>query len=695
MTAFPAIDSGRAWVLPVLVWACLGGGALASDHGLDRQRHAARTALDSLRVWETARRASADFASMPSGERVTGADPWAIVSVDAGRDVILLRGAARLWLTDPSGRRLGSAPGPPVGSGLAIHGSWMVAVGEALGEVWCYRIAHRRVTLARRQVVVGHTGFRDVVFSGDRRLFLIDGTAGRLISAVFDTTDATVHVEKDQPVGREPHQLALAGDCLLVNLLSEHAVDIYPLGNSGEVPAAPVVSVTHDGPIWSMAARAATGGLELVLAGVEDRPLDRSSGFFGSIDSYLYVYDIELAANQGRATRRAAHNLSQHHLVTPKVLRYDPRTAEPSLFVAAYGGARGAVISGLAGPALGVRSFELPAGSRSAVPAGPAGWRLANPLADAWVAIDSAGADWRLIALSDPMFSKDGVVERTTTRRLGEILLYTELMAPLNATGGRRSRFSCETCHFEGYGDGRLHFTGRPGVYASTKPLRGLFNNNPYFSRALDPDLTTMVHAEFRVAGAANGRSPWFALAADDHRWLAKVLGGQERVWSPVALRGAVMEFLMASTHLPNPHAHGRTEYNALEAEGALLFRRACAGCHAPRWVTNDVATTVAFDDWEAAIFKNGALVFASEEYARTGAVPAVHPAGARVPSLRRIYRKTPLLVGGGASNLAALVARSRWRDDGGFSHVPVAGDGWQVWTAGEAKALVAFLELL
>lgn len=35
-----------------------------------------------------------------------------------------------------------------------------------------------------------------------------------------------------------------------------------------------------------------------------------------------------------------------------------------------------------------------------------------------------------------------------------------------------------------------------------------LFNNRPHFSRALDPDMTTMVDNEFRVAGAARRRAP-------------------------------------------------------------------------------------------------------------------------------------------------------------------------------------------
>ncbi len=93
---------------------------------------------------------------------------------------------------------------------------------------------------------------------------------------------------------------------------------------------------------------------------------------------------------------------------------------------------------------------------------------------------------------------------------LGEALFFTTLMGPWNKSDGPLSRFTCETCHFEGYVDGRTHHTGRGDVHAVTKPLLGLFNNRPHFSRALDPDLVSVAFNEFRVAGAKSGRDPWY-----------------------------------------------------------------------------------------------------------------------------------------------------------------------------------------
>ena len=73
-----------------------------------------------------------------------------------------------------------------------------------------------------------------------------------------------------------------------------------------------------------------------------------------------------------------------------------------------------------------------------------------------------------------------------------------------------------------GYVDGRIHHTGRGDVRATTKPLVGLFNNRPHFSRALDPD-SGVAENEFRVAGAPSPADPHFDIDVHDVPWLAEL----------------------------------------------------------------------------------------------------------------------------------------------------------------------------
>ena len=101
----------------------------------------------------------------------------------------------------------------------------------------------------------------------------------------------------------------------------------------------------------------------------------------------------------------------------------------------------------------------------------------ASPLLDAWL-------------VGDPpeMIEVPGAEARPLDSRIGRALVFTTLMAPWGSSDGKKSRFTCETCHFEAQGDGRVHYTGRGTVHAATKPLRGLWNNRPHFSRADRPD---------------------------------------------------------------------------------------------------------------------------------------------------------------------------------------------------------------
>ena len=332
----------------------------------------------------------------------------------------------------------------------------------------------------------------------------------------------------------------------------------------------------------------------------------------------------------------------------------------------------------------------------------------ASPLLDAWVVLD---APPRAVAV--PVAS---AAPRSAASKLGEALVFTTAMAPRQKSDGALSRFTCEACHFEGGGDGRVHDTGREemgagassgahDIFATTKPLQGLFNNKPLFTRALDENLTQMVHAEFRVANANSTLDPWFALTPGDAPWLS--LLGVTGTQSPAELRRALVVFLHDFTPRSNARALTRSPrvFADDERRGAAVFRARCASCHAARLVGDDAKSEQPFDRWEQLVLAdNGPLVWSSLARVKTGIVPYVHEEGARPSSLRRIARKTPYFTNGSSATLADVVARARFRGDGGpgsmflhasnpSSEAPSAAD--TALSAGEQRDLVAFLRLL
>jgi hypothetical protein len=540
---------------------------------------------------------------------------------------------------------------------------------------------------------VGALARRDVALAPDARTaYIVEEREGRLLA---------VSLERDRrarPVAgaaafrqtgvRElsrchgPIQVAAIAGHVAVNCLLDHALEIRR--DSGEV-----ARIRHDGPMWSFALqREADGGVLVAIGAIEDHPLVREDGGFGYIDSYLYLY--RLAPGAAQPVRLAAINTSALGVITPKWIAI--RTGDAgTVAVTAAGYASSSLLTvtwrGDFTASPQVEQTELLPGS-NAVWLGPDGAVVvANPLFDAWVV--RRGGEPRLVSIASAQ------PRRSALARIGEQLFFTTMMAPWNSAEGKLSRFTCETCHHEGYIDGRIHYTGRDQVHATTRPLYGLFNNRPHFSRALDKTMTQMVHAEFRVANRHNGRDPWFTLTRAEVPWLAHVADAPAQL-SPELQREAFMTFLMEYTHRSNPAAIGHARFTDLERAGAEAFRDRCAGCHAARLLADEPGSVVPFERWESLVLSAaGPIVWSNAAYQKTGVMPFVHAEGARVPALRRLYKKWPYFTNGGARSLAELLDRFASSPSATY-HDGAPADATLVWlTAGDKAALLAFLDLL
>jgi hypothetical protein len=653
--------------------------------------------LAALLAYENTTRARTDFAHTRTSDTALGPDPYVLRSASPGRFVGLLRGRSALVELDSSLHEVARLPAPESPTGLAVdsHGEVFV-VGELSSRVARYRRVHGVLepagaielpgVRAMRDVATGPEGVLYVVEEHDGRLLTLKPAGGKGPSPPAERADST-------PCHGPLHVLRVA-HALLVDCLLDHAVVIRSVDARGFPSADGETRIVHDGPMWGLDAMQDEGGLVVAVGGVEDHPLDRTEGSFGFVDSFVTLYRVEHAG----VVRLSEVNTSALGVVTPKALKLSrarPDTLE--LAVAGYASDRLALLDweqtaerdgmrALGDPA--VRTRPIPPGSSMMQLLPDGSFVVANPLLDAWVRSTAEGT--AVVHVED-----DTSRARAADSRLGEALFFTSLMAPWNKSEGRLSRFTCETCHFEGYVDGRTHFTGRGDVHATTKPLLGLFNNRPHFSRALDPDLTTMVNNEFKVAGAKSGHDPWFSLSPDDFPWTKELdVPARGETLTPEVLRGALMTFLMDFTHRPNPSVVGRGPWTDLERGGAEVFRDKCETCHQARLVADDGSTRVSFEKWEERVMaREGAIVWARAEYEKTGVLPYVNENGARVVSLRRLYKKYPYFTNGSAKGIASVLDRVSFAD-GRFFH-----DGAPAWATGlgndEKAELTAFLDLL
>lgn len=605
-----------------------------------------------LGAYEDQRRAAFDPEAASPWSASAGDEPWAIAAIDAGSAVGVLRGRDALVLLDASGAERDRLDGldDPVAVTVDDAG-WIHALGSR-GELWRVRVdggGFAQMTRSRapgagqgRAVLAAPPGL--LIAQGDAIVSLADG--GTVPSAEL--------VRCGGPIG-----LASAGGLVAAPCLFDRGLALAELAPGG----ATVVRtghVVHDGPLWSAAVAAAGGRWIVAAGGVEDHPLDRSDGF-GYVDPHVFVLEVS-ACDTGLCTRRiAAINVGEWGVVMPKWVDVAVHDESIALTMSGYGGERLTRVDVGFDGHLGEPSHVAVApGLRQLARVG-AGWLGANPLLDRWVRIDDDGTT-RLVTPPGTGPARDVEV------RVGEALFFTTLLTPGAQSTGMRSRFTCETCHFEGTVDGRVHYTGRADIHAATKPLLGLFVNRPHFSRALDRTLAVMVDNEFDVANRGSALGPHFHVSPAELPWLAEL--GVTEAMGPEALRRAFMAFFIAFDHETSPAVVGRTELTSLELEGARLFAEHCEGCHRARTVADDPGTRVPPSRWPALVLSaSGPLVWASEARVRTGVEPYVHPEGARVTSLRRLALKRPYFTNGSARSLDEVLERVRLRPE--FAHHP------------------------
>jgi hypothetical protein len=653
---------------------------MQAGHGSLSQRR-----VQALRARENGLRARYSPNEAPPWLDVSGADPYRLSPVPeapqpgqdtparkpADRFVGILRGSKALVMLDADLHeleRIQLAEAPTslcVSSHGALVGSRFSPVVERIG----FGVAATPVG----QLPVDASGVIDLA-CGEHGLFYV---LTRDPPALL-TFEQGGKLRAQRPAMPGGLRLLERGGYLLESSLFERALRISKLDRDG-VPSGELARIRHEGPIWAFDALVSRGELWLALSGVEDKALVRAQGEFENIDSCVWLYRYGARGLE----RVAMLNVGEQGLVVPKAVALTEQQGELSLTVLAAGSGvllrahfdrgRAALVPG--------EIERVPPGASDAVFLDSGKVVYASPLLDAWISRDASALVVRHV---DPERRPEPFV------RLGEALFFTDLMAPENVSSGTHSRFTCETCHFEGGVDGRTHYTGRADVSVVTKPLFGLANNRPHFSRARDRDLSSVSHNEFRVAGAGSGTDPWFSLQSARFPWLAE-LGITRGELSALDLREALLQFLYAFSHEPNPRVRGRARFTELEARGARAFEARCEGCHSARLFSDDAGTRVAFSGWEHAIFRrNAPLVWARAEYEKTGVLPYVHERGTRIPSLRRLAGKHRYFTNGSAATLDDVLARFRpglhdALEQGEITALP----------EDERRALLAFLALL
>jgi hypothetical protein len=645
----------------LLVGCIVGCGK--SHASQSSQKHDEFDAIsEHLHAFEETQRSAIDFSRARPWSDRAGPDPIRVAAFSGSlagkkiRAVGLLRNAASVVLLDEQLHEAARLAAPKSPTGLAVSGDTVFVCGELSPIVTRYKLVDGAFVASGSIRIAGAVGLRDIAVGSEGVLYVADEHDGKWLAVSANEaawSQGGSFVQREYPAKIAPFRIARVGGYIIVDDLLAHSLSIVNVDAKGFPIMNGAVGIVHDGPIWSFDAKVAANALVIAAGGVEDRPLDRSGGFFGWIDSFVFLYRV----SNGVATKLAAQNVSELGVITPKALSLDVISDKSvSVLVTGYGGENAARLVwniddwnvDNAAP-VSITTAPLAPGSAAMAEISAGSYVVANTLLDGWENVSERGSQF--VAASS---SSAGA----TSTRAGEALFFTSLMAPNNSSDGAHSRFTCETCHFEGYVDGRTHFTGREDIHASTKPLRGLVDNRPHFSRALDPDLATVAVNEFRVASAGSDASEWFTVNPADFPWLHD-LGASDDLLGPEDLRRDLIAFLIDFTHDENPQTENRRHYSAAEAQGAEAFYAHCEGCHEARTAADDPKSRVPFADWNRLIFtERGAIVWGRATYEKTGVVPYVHELGTRVPGLRRLFKKRPYFTNGSAPDLVSVLSR-------------------------------------
>jgi hypothetical protein len=635
--------------------------------------------LRELRAYEAELRSGLEPRTQRPWLDVSGPNPYRLVARGEGGFVGILAGSASVVALDAQ-----LSPRSTLSTREALGDGPTALCLSKDDRAWIasrYTSSLLRVDVAAsmamsQRIQLSARGVADVACGDAGHVYVLPADGSPLL-----TLDASGTVVDRRPALAGGIRLLRRGRHLLELSLFERSLRVLELSSRG-LPTREVTRISHDGPLWAADAIERDGELLIAVAGVENKPLVKSRGELENIDSFAWIYR---AASEPVLV--AELNVSESGLVLPKAISLHEANGRWSLEVLAAGSGRflRAVWPQGLERAAELETEPVPPGASDAVFDLASGVVYASPLLDAWIRVDRRGT---AVARVEPD-------ERPAVEvRLGEALFFTELIAPNNDSAGTHSRFSCETCHFEGGVDGRTHFSGRGQVSLVTKPLFGLAQNGPHFSRAMDRDLSSVSHNEVRVAGGGSGTDPWFTLDATRFPWLHE-LGIVRSAISPLEVRRALLAFLYAFAPPPSPYVRGRTEFSALEAQGAALFEARCETCHAARLLADEAASAVRFEDWQELVLgRSAAIVWAKGEYAKTGVLPYVHERGTRITSLRRLALKPRYFTSGAAPSLSSVLERFRSTPDGALHEAPtdVVGGALEVT---EQKALLAFLRLL
>ncbi|WP_428263107.1 hypothetical protein [Haliangium sp.] len=235
--------------------------------------------------------------------------------------------------------------------------------------------------------------------------------------------------------------------------------------------------------------------------------------------------------------------------------------------------------------------------------------------------------------------------------RVGELLFYSKALWADTA----RNRFTCNSCHWDGLVDHRVHPGLQESRWEQIRPAAGVGMLTPVFTPGQGRTLTGVIDGFIRGLDERYWHTPEVGVWLDDVA--LEVAPGQRVALAPFDVRLGLLTFLARRPVEPGYlRAPGRPLSDSAR-RGAELFWRDCARCHEPRARMGtgpilDLASGLAY-------LGERPLAFGGARMELTGVEPSFTKAGNRISPLTQLSRGGPFYSDGSAPTLVDAVRRS------------------------------------
>ncbi len=432
----------------------------------------------------------------------------------------------------------------------------------------------------------------------------------------------------------------------------------------------------------------------LWTAGYKQTRVRRNRGYIEHLRSYLYAFATPTLM-RGQARPVAAVDLAAQRLTDPSALSIDAKRRE--LWIALTGNHK-------------IAALDLDAALRRSSRAGA---RLRK--------VETALVPKTVLASDDGLFAAGFVDDRLyvhvhdhdaeTTKlyqsvrlrpsppeaadrsaaayetspsmyQLGEMLYYSKGLI----SESPRNQFTCNSCHWDGMTDYRVHPGFRESRFEQIRPAAGVGMLGPVFTPGQSRHIAIAVDGFIRYLDERSWHEP------EDKVWLeprvVRIAGGGAETLSAEDTRLALITYLSRLPVEPGFLRAPGTAFSPSAERGAEIFFRDCARCHQakPHMRDEDV-----FEMAEALEYlRTKPLVFGDDDFAKTGVEPYFTEDGNRISPLTQLGRGGPFFSNSAATTLRDVIAQSN-PERIGAEHAPDNAASAH-YDDDDARALIDFL---